>query len=77
VEGDESACGVWFVNQGDGSRTKIAEHLGSNRSNELLGLIPPLPAGTYRLEVVTQFAGSGVLLKEPRTVKGESELTVA
>jgi hypothetical protein len=77
VEGDDPACGVWFVSQADQSRTKITEHLGNNRSNELLGLIPPLTPGAYRLEVVTQFAGSGVLLKEPRIIKGESELTVA
>ena len=77
VEGEDPACGVWFVNQADQSRAKITEHLGINRSAELFGLIPALAAGTYKLEIVTQFTGSGVLLKEPRTIKGESALTVA
>jgi hypothetical protein len=77
VEGEESVCGVWLVNQADQTRTKITEHLAVNRSSELLGLIPPLAAGMYKLEIVTQFTGSGVLLKEPRIIKGESGLTVA
>jgi hypothetical protein len=77
VEGEESACGVWFVNQGDSSRTKITEHLGINRNTELFGLIPALPAGAYKVEIVTLYTGSGVLLKEPRTIKWESLLTVA
>ena len=76
VDGEESACGVWFVSQADNARVKISEHLGNNRTNELLGLIPPLTAGTYKLEVVTQYAG-GALLKEPRVIKAEPLLTVS
>jgi hypothetical protein len=77
VDGEDPACGVWFVAEADGARVNITEHLAVNRTSELVGVIPPLTAGTYRLEVVTQFTGSGVLLKEPRTIKGESALTVA
>jgi hypothetical protein len=77
VEGGDPAIGVWFVNQADQARTQITEHLGINRSTELFGLIPALTAGTYKVEIVTLFTGSGVLLKEPRTIKGESSLTVA
>ena len=77
VEGDESACGVWFVNQGDGSRTKISEHLALNRANELVGVIPPLAGGAYKLEVVTCFTNGARPLKEARTIKAEPELTVA
>jgi hypothetical protein len=76
VEGEDPACGVWFVNQGDQSRTKITEHLGINRGTELFGLIPALIAGTYRLEVVTLHTGS-TPLKEARVIKAEPELTVA
>jgi len=32
------------------------------------GIIPSLTAGTYKLEIVTQYAG-GNLLKEPRTAE--------
>jgi hypothetical protein len=77
VEGGNPACGVWFVNQADQSRTPITEHLGNNRSNELLGLIPPLTAGIYKMEVVTQFSNGTTLLKEPRVIHAEPVLTVS
>ena len=76
VEGEEPECGVWFINQADQSRTKLHEHLGSNRSNELLGLIPPLAAGSYKVAVVTRFS-HGTPLKEARTIAAEPVLTVA
>jgi hypothetical protein len=76
VEGEDPACGVWFVNQADQSRTQIIEHLGNNRSTELLGLIPALAAGTYRLEVVTRFTHGSAPLKEARVIKAEPLLTV-
>jgi hypothetical protein len=76
VEGENPACGVWFVAKADGARVKITEHLGNNRSNELLGLIPPLASGTYQVEVVTQYSNGTTILKEPRIIKAEPELTV-
>ena len=75
IEGGSPACGVAFVSQADGSFTKITEHLGINRNNELFGLIPPLNPGVYKLEITTQFTGS-VPLKDPRIIKAEPELTV-
>jgi hypothetical protein len=76
VEGDNPACGVWLVNQADQSRTKISEHLGINRDSEVLGLIPPLVPGAYKLEVATQFS-HGTPLKDPRIIAAEPLLTVA
>ncbi|MDR0451911.1 MAG: DUF4469 domain-containing protein [Treponema sp.] len=44
----------------------------------LLIIVPALPAGTYRLEVTTQYATSGgKLLKSPRTAVFDRLLTVA
>jgi hypothetical protein len=77
VEGGDPACGVWFINQADSSRTKITEHLAVNRSTELVGGIPPLTAGNYKLEVVTQFSSGSFVLKEPRSVTLPVVLTVA
>ncbi|MDR2553001.1 MAG: DUF4469 domain-containing protein [Treponema sp.] len=76
VEGDDPACGVWFVSQADGSRIKVGERLGINRSAELFGIIPALPAGTYKLEVVTCFTNGTKPLKEARTITAEPVLTV-
>jgi nucleoid DNA-binding protein len=77
VEGEDSACGVWFVSQADSARVKIAERLGINRASEIVGTIPSLTAGTYKLEIVTQFSSGSFLLKEPRTVTLPVILTVA
>ena len=77
VEGEGAEAGVWFVSTLDGARVKISEHLGINRSSELFGLIPPLTAGTYRLEIVTQFTNGTRHLKEARTILAEPVLTVA
>ena len=77
VDGESPEAGVWFVSLADNSRTKIAEHLGINRSSELVGVIPALSAGAYRLEVVTSFTDGTRPLKEARTIKAEPELLVS
>jgi hypothetical protein len=76
VEGEDSTCGVWFVSQADNARVKISEHLGINRGNEIVGEIPALTAGAYKLEIVTRFS-RGRELKDPRTIALEAVLTVA
>jgi hypothetical protein len=77
VEGGDAACGVWFVNRADGTRTKVTENLAVNRPAEVVALIPALAAGKYKLEIVTQHSSGGAALKAPRTIAAEPELTVA
>ena len=76
IEGEHPDCGLWFVSKADGARVKTNEHLAVNRASELVGIIPALTAGTYKLEVVTLHTGS-TPLKEPRVIKAEPVLTVA
>jgi hypothetical protein len=77
VERSDPAVGVWFVSEATGNaRTKVTENLGINKSTEVMALIPALSAGTYTLEIVTQYAG-GTLLKEARVIKAETALTVS
>ena len=77
VEGSDPAVGVWFVSQAAGNaRTKVSENLGINKGTEIMALIPALSAGTYALEIVTQYT-NGVPLKTPRTIHAESLLTVS
>jgi hypothetical protein len=76
VEGEGAEVGVWFVCQEDGARVKISERLGVNRSSEVVGLVPSLTAGTYKLEVVTRYTHGSVPLKEARVIKAEPLLTV-
>jgi hypothetical protein len=76
IAGDGETAGVWFVNQSTQERVKVTENLGINTSAEIMADIPGLSAGTYKLEIVTRFAPGGTLLKEPRTIRAEPELTV-
>jgi len=76
IAGDNMENGIYFVHQTTNERTKVdATDIVTNNPSELIIVIPDLPAGTYRIEVVTQYA-VGSLLKEPRTTVFEKTLTV-
>jgi hypothetical protein len=79
IEGEDSACGVYFVNGADGSRVKVdAADIVENVNGHLLIVVPPLAAGTWQVEVTTQYSGSGgKVLKAPRTASFDRLLTVA
>jgi hypothetical protein len=79
VEGDDPSCGVYFVNETDGTRVKVdAEDIVENMNAHLLIVIPALTTGTYRLEVTTQYTGNrDKFLKAPRTTSFDRLLTVA
>jgi hypothetical protein len=71
VEGNNPDCGVWFVSMVDASlRFKVSKALEDNTSEKVSGIIPVIPAGKYTVEIKTQYVEKGVLLKEPRTIKG-------
>jgi hypothetical protein len=77
VEGADPSCGVYFVNQADGSRVRVdAVDLVENLRASLLIVVPPLVPGAYRLEVTTQFTGNRPL-NAPRTASFDHLLTVA
>ncbi|MDR1346909.1 MAG: DUF4469 domain-containing protein [Prevotellaceae bacterium] len=77
IAGGDEANGVYFVNQNTQERTKVdVTDIVTNNPSELVIVTPALAAGTYRLEVTTQY-GISVLLKEPRTAVFDKILTVA
>jgi hypothetical protein len=78
VEGTDPLNGVYFVNEADGSRVKVdPADIVENQPAHLL-IIPALPVGTYRLEITTQFTGSGgKTLNAPRTTTFDRLLTVS
>jgi len=78
IAGDNPANGICFVSQDTDERIPVeADDLVTNNPSELIIVIPALVAGTYSLEVTTQFSGSGgVVLKEPRTAAFDRLLTV-
>lgn len=76
ITGDNPANGIFFVNSTTNDRFAVeASDIVNNNPAEVLIVIPALAAGTYRLEIVTQFSGS-TLLKEPRTAELDKLLTV-
>lgn len=76
LAGDNATVGVYFVNQTTGERTKVdSTDMVNNNPSELVIVIPELVAGTYKVEVTSQFSGA-VLLKEPRTATFDKTLTV-
>lgn len=76
VAGDAAANGIFFVNADTNDRTQVeASDVVVNNPSELIVIIPALAAGTYKLEVVTQYSASKLLV-EPRTAAFDKVLTV-
>jgi hypothetical protein len=77
IVGNNAANGIRFVNQATSEQIKVdASDIVINNPTELIVVIPPLAAGTYLLEVTTQFSGGGKVLNEPRTSTFAGILTV-
>jgi hypothetical protein len=76
IAGDSAANGVYFVNQTTAERTKVDDSdIVVNNPSELIVVIPALTAGSYLLEVTTQYAPSK-LLKDAKTTIFDKTLTV-
>jgi hypothetical protein len=78
IAGTDDTVGVYFINQASGERTKVdPSDIVINHPSELILVVPSLYAGTYKIEVTTQFGGnSKQLLKEPHTTLFDKLLTV-
>ena len=77
VVGDKPGVGIFFRETVTNTATKVDEgDIVVNNPSELMIIIPALPAGTYQLEVTTQFSMGKQWLKEPRTSVFEKILTV-
>ncbi|MDR2621880.1 MAG: DUF4469 domain-containing protein [Dysgonamonadaceae bacterium] len=76
ITGENPANGIFFVNASTGERTKVDDSdIVTNNPSELIVVVPDLVAGTYQLEVTTQYS-VGAVLKEPRTALFDRILTV-
>jgi len=77
IEGENEVKGVYFVNQETNERMKVSSKMSVNKPSELMVVIPALAAGTYKLEVATQFSGNyNNTLKEPRSTIFDKVLSV-
>ena len=72
VAGTDEAVGVYLV-ASDGTKTKLGTNkIVTNNPSEVIVLLPAdLDEGNYELQIVTQYSGTGRLLKAPRTVTRE------
>lgn len=78
VAGENPVNGVYFINQTTDERTKVpSDEFITNNPSEVVVGIPELPAGTYKLEITSQFSSSVVLLNDPRSFILDKVLTVA
>jgi len=76
LAGDNEQVGVSFISGANGDVIKVDPvDVVVNRPTEVIILTPDLPAGEYRLQLITQY-GKNVLLKEPRVALFEQVLTV-
>jgi hypothetical protein len=77
IAGEEEDNGIYFVNLADGARIKVdPTDIVENNPSSLLVVIPSLYAGTYNVQIVTQYSSGGTPLKTPRTTTFDKPLTV-
>ena len=77
VVGDKPGVGIFFRETATNTATKVDEgDIVVNNPSELMIIIPALPAGTYQLEITTQYSTGNKLLKEVRSAVFDRPLTV-
>ena len=78
VEGENPACGVYFVSASNPERRlPVAGRCAENTISRIVGVVPALEAGQWRVEVVTQYSPGSFELKTPRTIAFAPVLTVS
>jgi hypothetical protein len=69
LTGTHPDIGIYFISKTTNERIKVpVEYMINNQNNNLLILIPGLKPDSYRLELITQYAGKGTPLNKPRNV---------
>jgi hypothetical protein len=77
VAGNNAVNGIYFVNQTTDERIRVDNSdLALNNPSEVIVRTPYLTAGTYRLEIITQYSPS-VLLKGSKMAVFDKLLTVS
>ncbi|WP_262920353.1 DUF4469 domain-containing protein [Parabacteroides sp. FAFU027] len=75
VVGEHESVGIFFVNEATSERTKVdPTDIVTNNPSELVIVTPGLAAGSYVLEVASQYSGAQ-LLKDPRSITFDKVLT--
>ena len=68
ITGDDPTVGLYLIHAESGTEHHFpASTLYQNSNATLMVLVPELAQGSYRLKIITQYAGKGTLLTEPRS----------
>ena len=77
IAGDDPSVGLYFVPEAGGAPIAVdPTDFVVNNPSEIIAVIPTLPPGQHKVRIITQFAGSGKLLKTPHTATFDKVLTV-
>jgi len=68
IEGDDSACGLYFVSVQNPSQRIKATRILENNPSKIVGIAPQTNTMVNRLEIVTQYSHGSVHLNSPRTI---------
>ncbi|MDR0443592.1 MAG: DUF4469 domain-containing protein [Treponema sp.] len=74
--GDDPRVGVYFIQQGIENVQIRAKRISSNTTTKIIGIVPALPAGTYKAAVLTQYVSGTVSLNEPKLIESLFTLKV-
>jgi hypothetical protein len=79
IAGEDTGIGVYFVSVEDpAQRVKVTWHLGENGASKVIGVVPALGVGKWKVEIKMQFNGSSSsTLKSPQTIASAFTLTVS
>ena len=64
IIGDDPNCGLWIVST-DGNEIR-AEIIVENKPSKIIAMIPYFEFEEIQLKIVTQYSGSGAILKTPK-----------
>ena len=68
ITGEDPGCGVFFVPVDDPSKAVKVGRIAENSTSKIIGVAPDTGYAQNKIEVRTQFNGSGILLKAPRII---------
>ena len=72
LAGDDPDVGIYFVPVEDPSKAIKVKRIAENSSSRIIGIAPDTEHLHNRIEVRTQFTGSGsIFLKKPRVITGD------
>ena len=73
--GEDTEVGIFFIAE-DGTTTPVTRRLTQNKPSSIIARVPNLPAGEYRLKIVTKYVNRKELLKNPHIAEYDKLLVV-